>query len=405
MTPDVKLSLSVAPGLGPFALSKQEEKMTPEDWAWRFLRLNQDYLRAYSAASEKQAATPESRIGMSRFREEHPHRTVYVDEQECRDLFGLSTWLDPNKDSLPELEEGQSWFAPLRSVCVKYAPDLQAVRFNACDGLFGLLAQRPSRGIKIDIRGSSGSKQRPLLSAAIDFVVDVSVPLDGQLASVSWLTDRYVEMFRESGLSSSAFDKKIDKAWTIVGEFSESTGDERGCVFVEKLSRKNKNEPENSTQALNESREIYADSIKSTGIHINLARSVGKQLSDYHTLVNDKRRWLIENGLINKPPYERFWSRLGATRGRGEGTPSDGHALKAYVLIAECHHQGITRPDDIFDVLEGKGAKKRSSFAQLPDDDWVEYARTRADRFKDYAENAKAYIKDDYKWLVRSQNP
>ena len=277
MTKDFKLSLSVAPDLAPFALSKQEKEMTPEDWAWHFLRLNQDYRDAYSAALEKQTANPQSRTGMSRFRREYLHRTIYVDEQECRDRFGLSTWLDPKNHSLPELGDGRSWFAPLRAVCVRYSPDLKAIDFSACDDLFGLLKQPARSGIKVDVRDGNGSRCKPSLTAVIDFIVDVSVPLNGQMASVIWLTHRYAEMFRESVLSPSEFDKGISKAWTIVGEFDNSNGVKHGSLLVEKLARKPQHDQDSAPETCHECRPLRVDSVKDTRIHINLARSVGKQ--------------------------------------------------------------------------------------------------------------------------------
>lgn len=404
MTKDFKLSLSVAPDLAPFALSKQEKEMTPEDWAWHFLRLNQDYRDAYSAALEKQTANPQSRTGMSRFRREYLHRTIYVDEQECRDRFGLSTWLDPKNHSLPELGDGQSWFAPLRAVCVRYSPDLKAIDFSACDDLFGLLKQPARRGIKIDLHDGNGSRRKPSLSAAIDFIVDVSVPLNGQMASVIWLTQRYKEMFRQSGLSPSDFDKEIIKPWMVVGEFESPSGEKRDPLFANKPARQPQRAPGSTTEAGNEDKLLIVNSVKDPDIHINLARSVGKQLSGYDSLVAYKRRWLIDQDLIEKPPHERLWLRLGTTRGRGAGTPMDGHTLKAYVIISECHREGATTPDDVFSMLESNGAKKRDSFARLSFE-WSEYTKTRANRFKEYAESAKAYIEEDYKWLVHAQKP
>ena len=63
MTHSFEFSLSVGTGLVPFALSSNERKMAPEEWAWRFLRLNQDYQKAYSDALEKQQASQDSQNG------------------------------------------------------------------------------------------------------------------------------------------------------------------------------------------------------------------------------------------------------------------------------------------------------------------------------------------------------
>ena len=387
MTHSFEFSLSVGTGLVPFALSSNERKMAPEEWAWRFLRLNQDYQKAYSDALEKQQASQDSQNGSTRFHEAHHLRKIFVDERDCRDRFGLSTWLDPSLNSLPVLPEGQSWFAPLRAVSV----DLPRT-ISIQNGLFGLLSERPRPRQIVEVRVKGQQATIPLRSAEAVFSIDCRVPIDGQLASVSFLAEQYAKLSRTAGLKASSFECIPADRWLDAIPLQDGT-----TLFCD-LHRASKSLLKKLGNDVNKNR---IDLVKQ--ISVNLARPPSGQLKKWRMHLLAYQEWLIGIGLV-AIPIKRLWLRLAMTSGRKTGSPSDGHRLKAYVMISECHLAKISNRNEILRILKAKGAQSAQQAASLSDD-WTEYLHGRAERIDAYAAEAKAYISANYMWLVHSQNP
>jgi len=148
-------SLLLAQGNYPFALSDDERRMTGDEWAWRFLRLNPCYRRDYELLQKRPALLKElRRHNPSRWKEgatfeqvkqldvRYFSRNASILDPSCkwpnldpltlgtflafrpeielhhlalRDfdsarLYGISDWFDPSLPTLPELKQEQSWF-------------------------------------------------------------------------------------------------------------------------------------------------------------------------------------------------------------------------------------------------------------------------------------------------------
>ncbi|CAE6768817.1 hypothetical protein R69619_03745 [Paraburkholderia nemoris] len=148
-------SLPLAQGNYPFALSDDERRMTGDEWAWRFLRLNPCYRRDYELLQEQPVLLKELRrrnpsgwkegaifeevkeldvryfslnasvlgppckwpnlepLSLGTFLVSHPeiepHHLAIRDFDSTR-LYGISDWFDPSLPTLPELKHEQSWF-------------------------------------------------------------------------------------------------------------------------------------------------------------------------------------------------------------------------------------------------------------------------------------------------------
>ncbi|WP_144157003.1 hypothetical protein [Paraburkholderia sp. BCC1885] len=151
-------SLPLVQGNYPFALSDDERRMTGDEWAWRFLRLNPCYRRDYELLQEQPTLLRELRrrhpsrwkedatfdqikeldvryfslnasvlgppckwpdvapVPLGRYLASHPE--IELDKLTIRDfdsvlLYGIADWFDPSSPTLKELKEGQSWFFSL----------------------------------------------------------------------------------------------------------------------------------------------------------------------------------------------------------------------------------------------------------------------------------------------------
>ncbi len=51
--PDIGLTVQIDPGQRCFDLNEEDKLMGPDDWAWRFLRLNKQYQNSYLEAYGK----------------------------------------------------------------------------------------------------------------------------------------------------------------------------------------------------------------------------------------------------------------------------------------------------------------------------------------------------------------
>ena len=229
----VKLSFSVGKGRKCFELTpkeKDEMGMKPDDWAWRFLRLNEEYRQAYADADARarQAALTDSAMKGCPKPPDYvlPSQRVTFNVAECRQRFGLSTWLDPEELVLPSLEDGESWFAPLMSVVAE-------TRFSALKStLFGykvlhkhLEVGSTTNNPPYKARGmeSSASKKRhPWMDGSVWFAIDCSIPPDGQLASIDFIAKQYADEMRKENLTKFHYyqEEPVIQALSIEPDFA-----------------------------------------------------------------------------------------------------------------------------------------------------------------------------------------
>lgn len=116
------LTLPLLSGDQPFALSDEEKRLSPDDWAWLFLSLNDDYRAAYAEYRNKYNLRPRGGAPskeaplLSRYIFEADDREMMPDEDGfSARVFGIGAWLSPSVDRLPAINNG-SWFFPLKRV-------------------------------------------------------------------------------------------------------------------------------------------------------------------------------------------------------------------------------------------------------------------------------------------------
>lgn len=381
----VRLSLTVATGARCFDLVEDESKLGPEDWAWRFLRLSLDYQMAYGRACAKirdnlGPKPPEiaqmgtAFIGLN--------RKVSVDEQLCRDRFGLSAWLDPNLIELPMLNDEGSWFAPLKSIVAE--PRFDALKPNP----FGYrvvhkyLEHRAGNGLSTEGRPAEferASGRQPWMDATVWFAVDCSVPPDGQIATIHAIARQYALEMREGQLTASAFYYEQPEV----------------CSLPEY--------PPFSEVSLPKAR--AATSVGSNDVavwrlaKISLIGPVSQDIKECRALLQKEHEAIVASNLAKKPFQQRFRPFLDGTR---EGVGMDGSTLKAYLTIAEFLAKNVTKSSQIISELAKRGAGESGPGGKSG---WLADQFERTVLFDAHAKRAKAYVDEGYKWLVHSQNP
>ena len=390
MTAKVELSLSVAKGVAPFELTGGEREMGPEDWAWRFLRLNEDYRKAFCEVFAKYAKedTPSACEKKSSNLDEyfsfyaHLARSgPLVDEHICRERFGLSTWLPPTLTSLPKLGRDESWFAPLRSIVAE-------ARFSALkkERLGYRLVHKhlesrcafPSSEARGKIRTYKNGG-RPWMDASVWFAVDCSIPPEGQLKTIASIAKRYAELMRQGDLSKHAFYQEEP----VVKELGNDP------VFAEMEFRCPFAATARAIDRTNLWRMMKLCLVGATSADIQACRG----------LLHTEHAKLVASGLAAPPFRERLKMALDGTH---DGVGKDGNPIKAYVIIAECRSGGMKHSKDIVNFLSQKGAGSLVAGERF---NWLDDCEERAILFDGYAQKADEYIRGGYKWLIHSQNP
>ena len=348
--------------------------MGPNDWAWRFLRLKRGYRQAYQNARLAQAENLKSRTGAWPDKGSYEHRTIYVNENDCRRLFGLSTWLDPDLHGLPKLEDGQSWFAPLQSVAV-HPESISGVVYS--DGVFGYRPWDKPRVSPIRL-------EEPR-SPGVWFAIDCSVPPDAQFLSVEFIVNQYGTRLRQEDLNPRDFFLiKEAVVLPLVGD----------RLFKEEDFQHTWGATDQLTKKADAWRLIRVDTI----------HTPDKNIKECHRQLKDEHAKLIKSGKA-MPNHQRFRIQLD---GDETGVGMDGNALKAYVILAECHLAGITDSKEIVRLLANQGAGSK-----IPEEpaskgrkrEWIDDIEERAVLFDAHVERAKSFVRDGYKWLIYAQKP
>ena len=374
-----QLSLTVSTSNKCFTLTAKERQMGPDDWAWRFLRLNSEYRQAFENpefnASEIVPATRNLLAPAQRF---------LSTPDLCQPIFGLSSLLHPGVQELPKRQNGESWFAPLRSIVVE-------PRFSALGKeLYGyrifhkhLESTNYAPLFEEEAQRRKANGKQPWMDSDVWFAIDCSVPPDAQLATIEFVATRYAEEMRKEGLTKSHY------------YCCEPTiTDYRDCSpFLEmQFPRAHANTAE------------FADS-KSTWrmLRLSLVGVTEKEIDKCRIALRKIHAGFVQDGLAQQPVRERFKPELDGTK---DGFGRDGSTLKAYVIIAECTLLGgLTDPKDIVRCLAEKGAGSEVLGASQGKFKWIDDLEERAYLFETYINRAREYVEGGYKWLVFSQSP
>jgi hypothetical protein len=392
--PSLELSLSVAKGAKCFEFESDEWALKPDDWAWRFLRLNPEYRQAFDEATEKHIEKTRTMQGDSKSSPMPPGYSVndaredlVINVEYCRNTFGLSAWLDPNQPNLPKLNDGESWFAPLMSVIAE-------PRFDALEvGTFGyrvrhrylehqrgpFVANEPSRSQLL-----SSNHSEPWMDSTVSFAVDCSVPVDGQLATIAYIADKYAAEMREGKLPKSAFYSDVPTVKPLKGD----------RLFAGTRFRP----PYCPTDKLSNTADAWRV------VRFSLVGHPLRDIEKCRAKLQKEREMLLNEKLVEAPFLGKYRPYLD---GSVDGIGMDGRSLKAFVILAECWKKGITKSADIIDLLTNKGAGRevKGESPTVKISSWEAGRDKRINLYNGHAKRANAYVLGGYKWLIHSQNP
>jgi hypothetical protein len=232
-------------------------------------------------------------------------------------------------------------------------------------------------------------------TAGVWFVIDCSVPVDGQFESIRLLSKIYAQELRSLRHTKSDFKHKSDTMIASTHTFKDGTP----RIIQNRF-------PKSSLPAALLNDDATSLILSSMAVHIDLFGNSNSQINKSERLLKAHHKQLVARRIGKPPTMDRLWLRLASTKGRAVGSPTDGNRLKAYVLLAELDMNGISVGTEIVDELTKLGMGSKGSIKQTPDI-WTDFVSTsnRSSRFEKYLSEAKKFCSQDYKWLIHTQNP
>lgn len=377
--PIEELSRRIAGVESPFALIGLETNFGPDDWAWQFLRLNRSYQRDYAialAAHDPANNRPPGALSITR---DHPERKIRVSEHLCRARYGLSTWLDPQEHRLPHLSRGESWFYPLsRTLDTPEDSRLQV----AIEDIFaysklpflGRYDRKRAQQAVIEVH----SYFRP----DVWFAIDCSVPPSAQMKSVEIVIRIYRDCLHDM---NAVVKRQYDDAWRFVplkecSWFLAETFDTASAV----------------ADGVDPSSVWYA-------IRVDALGPIKEQVKEHLSKLNATYLDLLKRKSAVEPVRKRFRKELKGPRDDDGEQLSDGNFLKALVVGAQLAQQGLDERQTVeFITKHAAKSGKEPPEERSARDKWN---LNFVERAKNYREDARAFVKGGYRWLVHAQKP
>lgn len=276
-----------------------------------------------------------------------------------RGKFGIGKGLNPVEPVLDKLDRGLSWFFPLQMAC----PSAECADLpEPVVGGFGYV-----------MNSRTPPLQRIRRAPYVWFAVDCSVQANGQLLGIEACLEAYKTIAQREGVvkgveGGKAFMPLDQCDWFDSTEFDRSAA---------------------STPNLKKASECWK------AIRVDISGPTKAQLAHYSPLLADAHHRLIKTGLVPQPDRERIRDpkRHGAT---------DGNWLKALVVCAQLSQQQLT-PREIDSYLhKNTGIPIPHDRLDAAWDDWLAGRELRIER---YVEQARAFVKGDYRWLIHAQRP
>lgn len=367
------LTLPLLAGDEPFGLS-DTENFGPDDWAWLFLSLNQDYRSEFAKHASSGTKIND---GLQALCEDSLSTNVIPDHDgTCRSRFGLAAWISPSLERLPRLRNDGSWFFPLMSPVpenhlrkeVSGVPFLPPPRppnpsspyLQAIETPFGYV---PTRTVPRSTHSSVEASWQLTWIA-----VDCSVPPEGQLRAISWLAKHHRKQLQNFGFQT--YDNAENPC--LIGVIESDVFSH--MQFKRAAGAGNQTNPADCWFA----------------ICLDVLGPIVSQITEYAKLLRQKHQELLDGGLIYSPLTARFMNTLPVVEGK-----NGGFRLKALHVLSELgrweynHHQ-------IDEIIGGH----RLSSGHRPA--WRENFSENIER---YIQEGQALIDGDYRWLIHAQKP
>jgi hypothetical protein len=383
------LTLPLLAGDQPFALSGEEKGLSPDDWAWLFLSLNDAYRAAYAAYRDKydrrpRGSTPKASL-LSRYIFDADDRKMMPDEDGfSAHAFGIAAWLSPSVDRLPKINNG-SWFFPLKRVgstshftpensdrpypyrTSPYSRKNSDVHQFITETPFGYCLRAKAPLCKPqDIY--TGMKRNWILT-----VIDCRIPPAAQVEAARNLAGLICKLSEIRATDSASPRVLVDPSYADV-------------ISNTKLQMHNFA----SKAWANLPAGMHTLAIDS---HSFLAADIGTALVQ----LNEKHQALIKKKQAARPPLRdlRFKSSLPAVKDKDGIVRNGGSRLKALHVIAELTDRGVSKKQ-IAEITRTDSNGNGYQFL---------WQKEFEEEISNYIDDAKVLVEGGYRWLVQAQKP
>lgn len=365
------LSLRLQKSNSPFALDEKEEKFRPEDWAWQFLRLNENYNSGYKRALEQGTLRRKSdrhfTDGSMFANKRPPWKALLESESLCRKEFGISTWLNPSNKILPPLSDDESWFFPL---AMTFPISESFLGAPISKNVFGYGDPRASSTPKKDVRLRNYDNH----SSAVWFIVDCAVPIESQILSIKVVARMYREW-----LKNHCPDSRRPVAGSKALKLEDCRVWHRRKKSSSSISMDKNDKAESQWRA----------------ICIDVLSPIVEQLNKYTPELQTEHKKLCIDGEVESPFRQR---NLRTTKTVSDGIVlTDGHVYKCLVMVGQMTKVGLD-PAQIENVIWNYA--ETSNRERTPWSDWID---DREVRIAQYVKMADEFIEKGYRWLVQAQ--
>ncbi len=373
------LTLQLLPGEMPFALTEKEKAYTPDDWAWLFLRLNEEYKKAYA---ERERQDEDQRLAQYL---EFPEyiRSIKADRDgSCSKRFGLAAWLNPHEDQLPKLKNNGSWFFPLKRLVVEdyYRTKIDDQPYTCRPNSNLGAATVPLHIIHTETPFGYGKIHTPPTHQGdwgLAWVaIDCSIPPAGQLSSLKILTSNQRKHLRDFGFNTRDNPTESTTLWRV-----EAAHDVfRHMVFMRASG---------ATSGLTDLSVVWR------AVCVDTLGSTVSQLIDYSQLLKQEHLSLVKSKQAKASERDRFKNNLHGANDKDGIYRHGGNYLKALHIIAELTCDGFA-PNQIADMTKTSPGIRGYAYA------WQEHFHDNIER---YVEDGRQFIQGDYRWLIHAQKP
>jgi hypothetical protein len=373
------LLLPLGPDIAPFELVGDESNLGPDDWAWIFLSMNDDYRDAYEihAGDEDLDLTTE-------LAGQHIAGIKRDSDGTCAALFGLAAWVPPSLPNLPKFaNSGDSWFFPLkRPVCedyrrievssapytrnwAPYSPKIDKYpHILANETLFGY--RRPRH---VPIPDGDPASTWSIIWVAID----CSIPPAGQITALNSLASALREKLKSDWAENDASDH--------CGVFGIAGSDAFDHMHFKKAS--------GTTSAVIDFKSVWR------AVQIDALGPIVTQLDFLLKALTEIHRDLVAKEFAVARPYERFKNSLPKTEDSDGTSRSGGNYIKALAILAELSKWGHD-PRRISQITIGPNGGNRYSH---------NWKRLFDENIEDYIKQAEQMIRGGYRLLIHTQKP
>ncbi|WP_114810098.1 hypothetical protein [Paraburkholderia kururiensis] len=375
-----------------FALDEIEKEFGADDTAWQFLKWNPEYQAAFRELSQKESSPSELEAIVSHVKTPYPGMVACAHDNTCRERFGISAWLNPDSEHLPELKnDGDSWFFPLRRVEQQDSAQVLRQRGQLPEKLeyYPWLTFRETPfgydSVSVphpNLNRAVGRKKKAHEPRLLHVAFDCSIPVEGQLTAFEALAHKHREFWNGRICSTTAP--------TAIVESVEWSGIFRADDFANR----------------DWARTAVIDVLGPIKKQINLCRE--KLTATYKDLDKESQKRRMKHPGLNEPDMIRhFGERFPMPKPSRDSEPalSSNRYLKALLRIAEHLPTDAFAPDRIIKDYKGLGNVIAKEIGISRDDatapQWMEDFE--AGMHRTHLRRAKYLVNHFYGWLVHAE--